>query len=176
MNYNNKILDVKSRFELSGVPEGLDALSLAELAQAAPGWLLHIARDEGRMASLAEGVGFFAPGTHVLSLPAWETLPYDRVSPNAEIAATRMNTLARLVGQPPPKALFAEAADWARIVEGPVAPAYHGQCLPTAPAAAPLHFGRGLSGWSGRYGGGGGVVGISGPQWLQPQRHGDGAR
>ena len=104
MKYNDKILSSKSRFELAGVPEGLDALSLAELAQAAPGWLLHIARDEGRMASLAEGVGFFAPGTHVLSLPAWETLPYDRVSPNAEIAATRMNTLARLVGQPPPKA------------------------------------------------------------------------
>ncbi len=86
------------------MPEGLDALTLAELAQGAAGWLVHIARDEGRMASLAEGIAFFAPGTHILRLPAWDTLPYDRVSPNAEVSATRMNTLARLVGQPPPKA------------------------------------------------------------------------
>ncbi len=104
MNYNDKILSGDSRFELTGVPEGLDALCLAELAQGAAGWLLHVARDEGRMASLAEGIAFFAPGTLVLRLPAWDTLPYDRVSPNAEISATRMNTLARLVGQPPPKA------------------------------------------------------------------------
>ncbi len=86
------------------MPEGLDALALAELAQGAPGWLVHIARDEGRMASLAESIGFFAPGTHILRLPAWDTLPYDRVSPNAEFSATRMSTLARLVGQPPPRA------------------------------------------------------------------------
>ncbi|MBT3532886.1 MAG: transcription-repair coupling factor [Rhodospirillaceae bacterium] len=49
-------------------------------------------------------MSFFAPGTHILKLPAWDSLPYDRVSPNPEICATRMNTLARLVGQAPPKA------------------------------------------------------------------------
>ena len=90
------------------MPEGLDALSLAELAQAQSqnggGWLLHIARDEGRMVTLAEEIAFFAPGTHILRLPAWDTLPYDRTSPNPEICATRMNTLARLVGQEAPKA------------------------------------------------------------------------
>ena len=108
MQYIDKILSENARFELTGVPEGLDALCLAELAQAQSGrgggWLLHIARDEGRMAHLAESIAFFAPGTHVLRLPAWDTLPYDRVSPNAEIGATRMNTLARLVGQAPPRA------------------------------------------------------------------------
>ncbi|MBT6589308.1 MAG: transcription-repair coupling factor [Rhodospirillaceae bacterium] len=90
------------------MPEGLDALSLAELAQAMSGqgggWLLHIARDEGRMATLAEEIAFFAPGIHILRLPAWDTLPYDRTSPNPEICATRMNTLASLVGQEAPKA------------------------------------------------------------------------
>ncbi len=108
MEYHEKILSGQSRYELAGVPEGLDALTLAELAQAQSreggGWLLHVARDEARMASLVEGIAFFAPGTHVLRLPAWDTLPYDRVSPNPEISATRMNTLARLVGRSPPKA------------------------------------------------------------------------
>ncbi|MFP6746592.1 MAG: transcription-repair coupling factor [Alphaproteobacteria bacterium] len=104
MKYIEKILSSKSRYQLTGVPEGLDALCLGELAQGAPGWLVHIARDEGRMAGLAEEIAFFAPRTHILKLPAWDSLPYDRVSPNPEICATRMNTLARLVGQAPPKA------------------------------------------------------------------------
>ena len=86
------------------MPEGLDALCLAELAQDAPGWLVHIARDEGRMASLAEGIKFFAPGTQILKLPAWDSLPYDRISPNPEICAMRMQALVRLVGQDPPLA------------------------------------------------------------------------
>ncbi len=104
MSFKDKILSSPKRFELTGVPEGLDALCLAELAQGAPGWLIHIARDEGRMAGLAESIQFFSPGTHVLKLPAWDSLPYDRVSPNPEICAARMNTLARLVAQEPPKA------------------------------------------------------------------------
>jgi len=100
----SKILSSYRRFELTGVPEGLDALCLGELAQEAPGWLVHIARDEARMTALAEGIKFFAPNTQILKLPAWDSLPYDRVSPNPEICATRMQTLVRLAGQEPPQA------------------------------------------------------------------------
>ncbi|UFN51396.1 transcription-repair coupling factor [Roseomonas sp. OT10] len=49
------------------------------------------------MARLAEALGFFAPGVEVLRFPAWDCLPYDRVSPNPEIVAERVATLARLV-------------------------------------------------------------------------------
>ena len=104
MIIKDKILSSSWRFELTGVPEGLDALCLAELVQDAPGWLVHIARDEGRMAALAEGIKFFAPGTQILKLPAWDSLPYDRNSPNPEICAMRMQALVRLVGQDPPQA------------------------------------------------------------------------
>ena len=68
----SKILLSSRRFELTGVPEGLDALHLGELAQEAPGWLVHIARDEARMAALAEGIKFFAPNTQILKLPAYQ--------------------------------------------------------------------------------------------------------
>ena len=34
----------------------------------------------------------------MLAFPAWDCLPYDRISPNAEIAAARMATLAALAG------------------------------------------------------------------------------
>ncbi len=48
------------------------------------------------MAALAESLAFFAPELELVSLPAWDCLPYDRVSPNAEVASRRMDTLCRL--------------------------------------------------------------------------------
>ena len=48
------------------------------------------------MERLAEALGFFAPEVEILTLPAWDCLPYDRVSPNAEIVSRRIDSLARL--------------------------------------------------------------------------------
>ncbi|KIN72348.1 transcription-repair coupling factor [Sulfitobacter guttiformis] len=86
-----------SHITLSGAPEGFDAaLLLAELGKSgAP--LLHIARDDKRMAAMQEALRFFAPDMPVIVFPGWDCLPYDRVSPNADISATRMATLAGLV-------------------------------------------------------------------------------
>ena len=63
----------------------------------AAGQLLHVARDAGRATLLAELVAFFAPELEVVVLPAWDCLPYDRVSPNPDIMARRLEALARLV-------------------------------------------------------------------------------
>ncbi|MEO1951167.1 transcription-repair coupling factor, partial [Thioclava sp.] len=52
-------------------------------------------------------LAFFAPEATVLDFPAWDCLPYDRVSPNADISATRMATLAALAsGMPGPFVLL----------------------------------------------------------------------
>ena len=48
------------------------------------------------MAALARALSFFAPGLEVLQFPAWDCLPYDRVSPHAGVVAQRMTTLSRL--------------------------------------------------------------------------------
>ncbi|HIJ38912.1 MAG TPA: transcription-repair coupling factor, partial [Rhodospirillaceae bacterium] len=80
---------------LCGVPEGYDALMLAKLAQQS-GTLLHIGRDDARLARLADTLAFFAPHCEVLTFPAWDCVPYDRVSPHVEIVARRMETLSRL--------------------------------------------------------------------------------
>ena len=40
---------------------------------------------------------FFAPDVPVMRFPGWDCLPYDRMSPNADISAARMATLAGLV-------------------------------------------------------------------------------
>ena len=91
-----------SEITLSGVPEGLDALVLAQLAReagtaTAPGIILHVARDDRRLDALETALAFFAPNQRVISFPAWDTVPYDRIGPNAEITARRITALAKLV-------------------------------------------------------------------------------
>jgi len=80
-----------------GAPEGYDAqLILREIAKA-DGPVIHVARDDKRMAATEAALRFFAPDMPVLRFPGWDCLPYDRVSPNADISAARMATLAALV-------------------------------------------------------------------------------
>ncbi len=83
-----------------GAPEGWDAILLARRGLEHDGPLVHVARDDARMARLAEALAFFAPGAEVLRFPAWDCLPYDRVSPNPELVAERIATLARLLEKP----------------------------------------------------------------------------
>ncbi len=80
-----------------GAPEGFDALLLIRRAREHKGTLLHVARHDARMVRLAELLGFFAPDIEVLSFPAWDCLPYDRVSPNPAVISERINTLSRLL-------------------------------------------------------------------------------
>src|SRR5262245_4449590 len=62
---------------------------------------LHVARDDARMAELAEGLAFFHPDVAVRTFPAWDCLPYDRVSPNADIVSRRIDTLSDLAAGTP---------------------------------------------------------------------------
>ena len=113
---------------LTGVPDGLAPLVLARLAEeargSAPPLLLHVARDDRRLEALAEGLTFFAPKVRVIQFPAWDTVPYDRIGPNAEIVATRIAALARLA---------------AAAAQGPDRRADHRQRHPAAPAPARVH-------------------------------------
>ncbi|MCH7710996.1 MAG: DEAD/DEAH box helicase, partial [Proteobacteria bacterium] len=85
------------RIEITGTPAGCDALVLSELAAtAAFPDILHIALDDAAMARIAEALRFFAPEAEVLKMPAWDCLPYDRVSPKSAIASERIDTLTRL--------------------------------------------------------------------------------
>jgi transcription-repair coupling factor (superfamily II helicase) len=85
---------------LFGAPEGYDAAAIGTLA-AGP-WL-HVCRDDGRMARFAAALAFFHPEIEALTFPAWDCLPYDRVSPNGEIVSRRIDTLTRLATAPPDK-------------------------------------------------------------------------
>ncbi len=85
------------RIVLAGAPEGFDAALIARARAEHAGSLLHVCRDDARMSRLAEALAFFAPEAEVLQFPAWDCLPYDRVGPNPEITARRIDALTRLL-------------------------------------------------------------------------------
>jgi transcription-repair coupling factor (superfamily II helicase) len=85
---------------LYGVPEGQDARILAQKARTIMPEdcvLVHVAMDGNRLANLQEQLAFFAPDVRVICLPAWDSLPYDRVSPHADIVAARVTALTGLI-------------------------------------------------------------------------------
>ncbi|MEO1153471.1 MAG: transcription-repair coupling factor [Pseudomonadota bacterium] len=87
--------DAPAHITVSGAPEGFDAhILLDEIAKGAA--VVHVARDDKRLAAMAEAMRLWAPQLTVLTFPGWDCLPYDRVSPNADVSAARMATLAAL--------------------------------------------------------------------------------
>ena len=86
---------------VTGAPDGVDALAFALAAQARGGVSLFVARDQPRAAAFEAALRFFAPDLPVLRLPAWDNLPYDRISPSAATAAERAAALARLARRDP---------------------------------------------------------------------------
>jgi transcription-repair coupling factor (superfamily II helicase) len=82
---------------LASVPEGADALMLANLLER-HGRLIYVARDDVRMARMQEMLDFFAPHVTQIHLPAWDCLPYDRISPNPQVVSERMKALSLIAG------------------------------------------------------------------------------
>ena len=124
-----------TELSVGGAPEGFDArLVLSEIDKTGRP-VIHVARDDKRMAAMADALRFFAPGMPVVSFPSWDCLPYDRMSPNPNVSAARMAALAALVhGMPgrfvllttinaatqkvPARAVLKDAAFRARVGQG----------------------------------------------------------
>ena len=81
---------------LANVPPGAEALLLADAAREGTP-VAYIVSDGQRIADLEQVLGFVAPDIPVLSLPAWDCLPYDRVSPSAEAAGRRLSAMSALI-------------------------------------------------------------------------------
>ena len=83
---------------IDGVADGYEAFVLAKILEEAgdKGPVLFIARDGQRVADIEQVIGFIMPELPVLHIPAWDCLPYDRVSPGATVSARRLNALSQL--------------------------------------------------------------------------------
>ncbi|WP_206109946.1 transcription-repair coupling factor [Peteryoungia ipomoeae] len=91
-----RIVDAQSALTLSHVPDGMDAFILADLArQGKP--VAYVVSDGQRLQNIEQTLGFAAPDIPVLTLPAWDCLPYDRVSPSADVSARRLAALSGLI-------------------------------------------------------------------------------
>jgi transcription-repair coupling factor (superfamily II helicase) len=91
-------LSKPGRMTIAGAPAGHDVRIIAEIANRLPKTvpLIHVALDDLRAAVIEDALGFFAPEIEVVSLPAWDCLPYDRVSPHTDIIGDRIAALTRL--------------------------------------------------------------------------------
>ncbi len=105
-----KYANVPGEATVSGVPEAFDAKILIDILDACEsGAVIFIARDEIHMVRMAKSLEFFTPKQAKSSkaakivihqFPAWDCLPYDRVSPLSDIVAQRLTVLASLANCP----------------------------------------------------------------------------
>ena len=80
----------------TGVAFPAQAQLLVSTVQATGQPVVHLVPQDKDAALLAELCHFIAPDIETLILPAWDTLPYDRISPAAAIQSQRLAVLSRL--------------------------------------------------------------------------------
>ncbi len=80
------------------LPAGSEVFSLIKLSRNSPCGLVHIAKNDLYLEKIHELLSFFSKEIEVMELPAWDTNPYDKTSPNSEIISKRLETLTRISG------------------------------------------------------------------------------
>ena len=70
---------------LSSVPTGFDTFWLNNVLQKFSGDVLYVVSNGFELEQTAEILKYLNPKIEVLTLPAWDTVPFDRVSPNVNI-------------------------------------------------------------------------------------------
>ncbi|GHD09309.1 transcription-repair coupling factor [Tianweitania populi] len=99
---------------LDGVADGFEAFALARVVvESGSGPVIFIARDGQRLPAFADALAFVDPTIPVLQLPAWDCLPYDRVSPSVDSAARRLEAMSAMIAlrQKPHRAVILTTAN-----------------------------------------------------------------
>ena len=91
-----KLLAASEPTTIGHVPAGLEPFLIAEMAKAGQP-VAYVMSDGQHMADVEQMLGFIAPEIPVLTLPAWDCLPYDRVSPSSDASARRLAALSGLI-------------------------------------------------------------------------------
>ncbi|NRA89066.1 MAG: hypothetical protein HRU28_17160, partial [Rhizobiales bacterium] len=84
----NNVIKLSNHNVISSVPEGADALLFAKIWQQKISEnndvndVVFIAIDDQRLNALVNALKFYLPTENLLTIPAWDCLPYDRVSPS----------------------------------------------------------------------------------------------
>ncbi len=86
-------------YTISSVPDGYDAFLLEKFAADSKSDILYIVSDGVELQRCCDILRYLNPSLDVLEFPAWDTVPYDRVSPNINIVSRRVDTLWKLATQ-----------------------------------------------------------------------------
>lgn len=100
MNVEQNKIDIQT---FSSVPNGFDAFWLEKNISQTGGTFLYIVSNGIELFQTAEIVKYLNPNIEVLVFPAWDTVPYDRASPNVNILSQRLETLSKLTTEQNPK-------------------------------------------------------------------------
>ena len=85
------------RIPFAGSPDGAEAFATREIVRlTGASRILFVARDAERRARFENDIAVFLPSAHLISMPAWDCLPYDRSSPNREIISARMKAFGEI--------------------------------------------------------------------------------
>jgi transcription-repair coupling factor (superfamily II helicase) len=97
----NRYTGAELSLQAAGLPEGADALVFCRAVKKRGGRGVFIARDDTRASSFIAACRYFMPDMAVLNIPAWDCLPYDRISPGRTLAAKRAAALFSLASLSP---------------------------------------------------------------------------
>ena len=100
---------------LSGVPSGYEVFVLNDLI-AKNDQVVFVASNDKQMASVNTLMARIFPKVKVLQIPAWDTVPYDRVAPAAEIIGRQIDTLVQLLNPPQKCLVLTTAAAWGQLL------------------------------------------------------------
>lgn len=95
----NDISKIKG-FSIGSVVDGYDAIIISELVKKSKNDILYIVSDGLKLNKTINTLQYLNPQLEVLSFPAWDTVPYDRISPNSNIMGSRIETLSSLALKP----------------------------------------------------------------------------
>ncbi len=92
-----KINKVNLSSDIWGAPDGVASLALLQVALAGESFI-YVARDDVRMMAMGDSLRRLSPDLRFLEFPAWDCLPFDRLSPQGGLVGRRIETLAQLAG------------------------------------------------------------------------------
>ena len=86
---------VNLKNDIWGAPDGVASLALLQIASVGKSFI-YVARDDVRMTAMGDSLRRLAPDLRLLEFPAWDCLPFDRLSPQGGLVGRRIETLAQL--------------------------------------------------------------------------------
>ena len=81
--------------DIWGAPDGVASLALLQIALSGKSFI-YVARDDARMTAMGDSLRRLSRDLRLLEFPAWDCLPFDRLSPQGGLVGRRIETLAQL--------------------------------------------------------------------------------